>query len=473
MQRYIWVMLLFLFGIGAKAQNNIKKWEYWFNSDFSSAVSQTFSPVENLEISSSIDVSSLNNGLHTINYRFLDENEKWSPVASSFFVIYPGSGQNVIKRITQIEYWFDADYASAVQIDVSSLEVLNIDEMIDVASLDYGLHTVSYRFKDERGIWGPPESGFFIKYPWSGTAETRYITEYEYRVDDSEGNAIGGDETTGFTYVTLDDPANPAMISLTIDLTQEPKGDYHIHFRAKDSRGLWRGMVTHTMTKEAFPLAVFSFSTTTYCVNSPVQFVNESIDADTWLWDFGDGTTSTDFEPEHVFTRADDFDVNLTATDSESGRENTVIQTLTINPTYETEESVEICSSELPYLFNGQEFTESGTYTETFQTIHGCDSVVTLNLIVNPVYNHTETATICEGENYDFGGKGYTESGEYTKVFESVEGCDSTVVLTLTVNPVYNHTDAQTICEGETYVFGTSGRTSVRVSAGSSCSRPV
>lgn len=44
-----------------------------------------------------------------------------------------------------------------------------------------------------------------------------------------------------------------------------------------------------------------------------VRFFNESKDADVWLWDFGDNTTSTDKDPEHTYLIAGDYDVSLTA----------------------------------------------------------------------------------------------------------------------------------------------------------------
>jgi hypothetical protein len=113
---------------------------------------------------------------------------------------------------------------------------------------------------------------------------------------------------------------------------------------------------------------------------------------------------------------------------------------------------VVICASETPYIFGDQELTESGTYSDTLYTIHGCDSVVTLNLIVNPVYNHTETATICEGESYEFGETDYTESGEYTHTFTSVNGCDSVVTLTLTVTPVTTGTDVISACDSYKWI---------------------
>jgi gliding motility-associated-like protein len=53
-----------------------------------------------------------------------------------------------------------------------------------------------------------------------------------------------------------------------------------------------------------------------------------------------------------------------------------------------------------PYLFNGQSLLTSGTYTANLQTINGCDSIVTLNLIVSspPVLPNLNT-TVCQGAN--------------------------------------------------------------------------
>lgn len=44
-----------------------------------------------------------------------------------------------------------------------------------------------------------------------------------------------------------------------------------------------------------------------------VKFFNESTDADSYLWDFGDGTTSTEVNPEHTYTDRGNYDVTLTA----------------------------------------------------------------------------------------------------------------------------------------------------------------
>ena len=131
--------------------------------------------------------------------------------------------------------------------------------------------------------------------------------------------------------------------------------------------------------------------------------------------------------------------------------DSTVTLNLTVNPIYNTDTvDVVICDSELPYDWNGYTFaagTVTGEYPVHFSTAAGCDSLVTVNLTVNAIYNATAEATICQDElPYTFdAGNGHdttflagTTSGEYTIHFTTALSCDSTVVLTLTVNPVYN-----------------------------------
>ncbi|MBT6766909.1 MAG: T9SS type A sorting domain-containing protein, partial [Prolixibacteraceae bacterium] len=137
-----------------------------------------------------------------------------------------------------------------------------------------------------------------------------------------------------------------------------------------------------------------------------------------------------------------------------NGCDSTVVITLTVLPVYNHIVEVAICDGET-YIFGTQNLTDSGEYTEIFQSINGCDSTVVLTLTVHPVYNHTDEAAICDVDTFVFGTQNLTASGEYTEIFQSINGCDSTVVLTLTVHPVYNHTDEAAICDGEDYIFGT------------------
>ena len=103
------------------------------------------------------------------------------------------------------------------------------------------------------------------------------------------------------------------------------------------------------------------------------------------------------------------------------------------------------------YDFHDRDLTQAGTYSDTLQTINGCDSVIVLTLSVNHVYHDTINAAICEGSVYTENGFNESEAGTYTQNLQTVNDCDSVIVLTLSVNPVYHDTINVAICEGSVY----------------------
>ncbi len=52
------------------------------------------------------------------------------------------------------------------------------------------------------------------------------------------------------------------------------------------------------------------------CIPSSYQFFNNSVGGNTYFWDFGDGNTSTQFEPSHVYTDTGHYEVTLIVSDS-------------------------------------------------------------------------------------------------------------------------------------------------------------
>ena len=75
-------------------------------------------------------------------------------------------------------------------------------------------------------------------------------------------------------------------------------------------------------------------------------------------------------------------------------------------------------------------YTSSGSYTYNTQTVDGCDSTLHLNLTINNSSSSSEDVTACD--SYDWNGSTYTSSGSYTYT-QTVDGCDSTN-LNLTIN---------------------------------------
>lgn len=67
------------------------------------------------------------------------------------------------------------------------------------------------------------------------------------------------------------------------------------------------------------PSACFEYSPATELkTGDTVTFTNCSDNADSYLWEFADGTTSTEANPKHVFTATGSFSVTLTATNDKS-----------------------------------------------------------------------------------------------------------------------------------------------------------
>ena len=100
------------------------------------------------------------------------------------------------------------------------------------------------------------------------------------------------------------------------------------------------------------------------------------------------------------------------------------------------------------FTWNGQKYTESGTYTQAFQIEGGCDSVVTMQLTVHPTYDHLISVETNDNP-YIWEGSSYTESGTYTKVLKTAAwDCDSIVTLSLTIGEIPEPT-----CETKFFEF--------------------
>jgi hypothetical protein len=134
------------------------------------------------------------------------------------------------------------------------------------------------------------------------------------------------------------------------------------------------------------------------------------------------------------------------------GCDSIVTLNLTVHPVYAVMVDEQICEG-TSFDFNGTEVSVTGSYTANLTTVNGCDSIVTLNLTVLDILRTDLTDSICDGEILDFNGQLLTVSGTYTHTTTSSIGCDSIVTLDLTVLPVNRETVLDTICDGETYDF--------------------
>jgi gliding motility-associated-like protein len=137
---------------------------------------------------------------------------------------------------------------------------------------------------------------------------------------------------------------------------------------------------------------------------------------------------------------------------STQGCDSTVVLNLTLLPNLTNNQTVHICQG-ANYTFAGNTISTGGTYSQLLQTATGCDSTVNLTLIVDPILTSTIQAAICQGGSYVFGTQTLTSPGNYSRTIQTVAGCDSIINLTLAVNPILSSSSSMSFCQGESTVF--------------------
>ena len=176
------------------------------------------------------------------------------------------------------------------------------------------------------------------------------------------------------------------------------------------------------------------------------------------VWDFGDGTVSSSLtqigtEIRHAYPpEGGRFVVKLTAGISNDACvvTDSIILNLPDISTMVTEVHENLCRTDYPsgYNYADQWWVENVDSIFTFTSVAGCDSLC--HLVLN-FFDKVETTyfdTICEGHAFDFFGKPLTQSGQYVDTTTSVSGCDSIVHLNLYVEPMLqvNIQDSLSVC---------------------------
>ncbi len=311
-----------------KAQNGgeekqIVGYEYRFNQG--ETIWQGVTPGTTVNISEIYDVQGLPDGLNTFSIRFKDDAGAWSSMLSRFFVKMPAiEQQGETVAISAYQVWFNNDSASLQETSVTDQTTYSLVQTLDASTLPDGLNTVSIRFRDNRGHWSSALSRFFVKLPTMQGTENNLMTAYEYWLEDAEGNLFNELGTEGRTLVELDEPENPLLLELNLDLRRIPHGDYFLMFRFLDTRGFWSSVLTSEIEKNAQPFAYFETEQTTFCGSGLITLSNFSVDADQFAWSINGELVSSETElVDFPLSEPGLYSVSLTATWSETGESHT------------------------------------------------------------------------------------------------------------------------------------------------------
>ena len=208
---------------------------------------------------------------------------------------------------------------------------LNSDQTFSTTTLSVGTHTIYFKVKDNDNDWSsevtatvcispensipvasiemispnPAEEGAPVVFSGAGTDEDGDIIAYKWT--SSIDGVIGSDNS--FTTSSLS------------------AGTHTITLQVQDNAEAWSNQVSEVLVIEADqanpenqPPVAHAGGKYLGSTNEALLFDgSQSIDTDgtivTYLWDFDDGTTSTEQSPSHVFEEPGNYSVVLTVTD--------------------------------------------------------------------------------------------------------------------------------------------------------------
>ncbi len=101
-----------------------------------------------------------------------------------------------------------------------------------------------------------------------------------------------------------------------------PAGTYHVV--VTDANNCTVETAAITIDAGASPVADASAQVSTVLVNTPVVFINNSVGGSSYLWDFADGNTSDEMNPEHSYALPGVYSVSLTASEGACSASTTI-----------------------------------------------------------------------------------------------------------------------------------------------------
>lgn len=256
-------------------------------------------------------------------------------------------------------------------------------------------------------------------------------------------NPVGSNTTIQFDGFTT-------VLEVRFDVV--PMGNYHIKMAICDvednnyDSGVF--LESNSLSTNAAVLFVDGKPSMEYpdgfdvCKNAPVDFnVNLSFNPSNIVWNFGDGTSGSGIPTTHLYTDIGDYDVSCDIYEQGS-----LVLTLTtmihVHEGSQSELWDVACDS---YTCFGQTFTQSGDYTVIGQTTYGCDSTIMLHLTIN----HSDTTNLYETacDYFYWYDDRITQSGIYEHLEHNSARCDSLIILNLTIYGTYSQEEEVVACD--------------------------
>ncbi len=173
-----------------------------------------------------------------------------------------------------------------------------------------GLYTIKLIVKNSEGCTDTLTRIDYIKVPGTianfGTSAQQFCAQSVIQFTDSSINASSWNWNFG--------DGNSSSLQHPANHYQNP-GQYSVSLIVRDSFGCTSSFtLANPIIVNPLPTSNFTISDTVFCSPFSVSFYNHSQNSFTYLWDFGDGDTSTLYNPSHTYLNSGTYTASLIAT---------------------------------------------------------------------------------------------------------------------------------------------------------------
>lgn len=209
----------------------------------------------------------------------------------------------------------------------------------------------------------------------------------------------------------------------------------------------------YSSLRPRFPISEFTYSYEPSNCENKVRFYNKShimtvFDGDTahnydelceeYEWYFGTGEVSAVRNPVYVFPqKGGTYPVTLISSISEGSCYDSTTVYITLPEIGDTEQTIDTAICDGSYIVFGKWYAaQEQLYYDSLTSVAGCDSVIILDLKVNPVSKtYLPDTTVCAEVPFCIDGDCYkhASSGSFVRFKQNQYGCDSTIWMNVTM----------------------------------------
>jgi len=120
---------------------------------------------------------------------------------------------------------------------------------------------------------------------------------------------------------------------------------------------------------------------------------------------------------------------------------------LTVKDSIKTTIDTIICQEAIPFEMEDTLITTNSSFLRVYPAVDGCDSTVFVTVTVREAIATTRKDTICANEILEIGDTSFTIGGRHQYIYESVLGCDSVVTIDLLVRRISETDEAIEMCQ--------------------------